>query len=146
MEADIGLLFVSKDVHQWALKRLDVTLHRLQAGGSVEIYAYRFMRYRHDAGQPIDNAGFERMLVQLGIKTPTYVATAHISLGDEIKKPEDLGDLCFLRITMEATGNQPPLQGDMFFSWQDALSENGAQPTFIIGVDTINKITDTRIR
>jgi hypothetical protein len=143
--ADVGLYFVSKDTNDWALKRLDVSLHRLIPGGPVKIYGYHFMRYRHVSGAPIDTAQFERMVIQRGTKTETYIASGIISLGEEIKAVSDLGSLCFLRVTMEATSNQPPLNADLFFTWEGALNPDGIRPTLIAGVDTINKITDTRI-
>jgi hypothetical protein len=141
--ANIALYFISKDQNDWSLKRLDVTLHRLQPGSASEIYAYHFMRYTSGNNQPI--GGFERMLIQGGTKSETYIATAHISIGDEVKSANELDSLCFLRVTMTATSNQPPLEADVFLNWEDALSELGARPTFIAGVETINKITDRRI-
>jgi hypothetical protein len=103
------------------------------------------MQYRHASGASIDTAQFERTVIPRGSKTDTYIASGIISFGEEIKTVSDLGSLCFLRVTMEATSHQPPLNADLFFSWEGALTPDGVRPTLIAGVDTINKITDTRI-
>ena len=137
--AGIRLHFVNKDVHPWSMMSLDLSLHDLQEG--VDIFTLWSARYSSN-GVEIEREQFEGMLVQAGRTTPFYLFEPIMIIHDDrIQTASDLlKGLHCLRLTMEANNNQPPLTANLLLSWEEAMKEEGAYLTIVLGAPSIGRV------
>jgi hypothetical protein len=139
--AKIALRFENKDIHPISMKRLNVTLHKLQPEQPAKDIDTTITFIYSSSGTRIKDDDFEGMMIQGRTLTPFYLVEAILVIDDdEVKKADDLeAGLHFLRVTMDAGGYQPPFFGDLFLSWKHALEERGTSLTITFNAPAIRE-------
>ncbi|SRR6266404_1406305 len=138
IRAKIRLRFENKDLHPMSMKRLNLTLHELQANKQPrEFFTTISFRYSMD-GTEIKRDDFEGMMVQDRRLTPFYLVDAFMLIDDEnIKSANDLTGIHFLRLTMDAGEYQSPFRADLFLGWKHALETGGTALTITMNAPAI---------
>jgi hypothetical protein len=125
--AKIRLQFENEDVHDWTMKRLNLTLHSLEPEPK-EIYTFVISdEYLHSSNsQSIPREQFEGMLIQSGRVTPFYMCIITLQTATKgLNRPEDLKRHYILRLSMDAS-NQEAFSTNIYVDWAEAAQPNGA--------------------
>jgi hypothetical protein len=131
--ARIRLRFENRDIHDWNMKRVAVTLSHVQ---KQEIPTYiAAERYYGMNGVEIPRESFEGMMIQAGRLTEWYTCEVWLQVAEgEMKNLDEFTGLHNLRVSMQAS-NQPPFDCTIFPIWDQAITENGGMILFCTAPD-----------
>lgn len=145
ISTNLKLRFENVDTHNWNIKSISVTLHKLEAPQEDSLLTWIVTdRYFGLNDAEIPRHSFEGMMIQAGRLTEWYRCMFSLSgVQGVLNRPDELTASHFLRVTMKAS-NQNLFHCDMFIDWKRALTEQGA-PVLSFGAPAIRNWENRRL-